>query len=191
MLIFVSPDCLVLKLKLYNGGEVEAIQWGLISSGSVNLRADNLPKDGWESAGDEGADGNSGRKGGEEDDDEEGDEGDGGEGVIFCDGECGEDDAIRCKRDDDGLAGEDSVDSEDTFSCISIRSEGLTSETVDNSDSNGVGNTSSLLEYLSDIGLVPGMSSSTPSSLENTISFIISSLIFSSTTPSWLNPGKY
>ena len=128
------------------GSEAEAIQWGVISSGSVTLRADNLLEDGWESAGDEGADGNSGRSGGEEDDDEEGDDGCGGEGVVFCDGECGEDGAIRCKRGDDGWAGEDSVDSEDTFSCISIRSEGLTSETVDNSDSNGVGNTCSLLE---------------------------------------------
>ena len=94
MLIFVSPDCLVLKLKLYNGG--------VISSGSVTLRADNLLEDGWESAGDEGGDGNSGRSGGEEDDDEEGDDGCGGEWVVFCDGECGEDGAIRCKMD--GLA---------------------------------------------------------------------------------------
>ena len=69
-----------------------------------------------------------------------------GEGVVFCDGECGEDGAIRCKTCDDGWAGKNSVDSEDTFSFISLRIEGLTSETVDNSYSNGVGDTSSLLE---------------------------------------------
>ena len=89
------------------GSEVEAIQWEVISSGSVTLRAGNLLEDGWESAGDEGADGNSGRSGGEEDDVEDG----GGEGVVFCNGECGEHGAIRCKRGDDGWAGEDSVDS--------------------------------------------------------------------------------
>ena len=115
---------------------------GLISSGSVTLRADNSLEDGWESVGDEGADGNSGRSGGEEYDDEECDEGGDGEGVVYCDGECGEDCDIRCKRGDDGWDGEDSVDSEDTFSFVFIRSEGLTSETVDNSDSNGVGHTS-------------------------------------------------
>ena len=98
------------------------MQWWVISSGSVTLRADNLHEDVWESVGDEGADGNSGRSGGEEDDDEEGDEGGDGEGVVFCDGECGEDRDIRCKRGDDGWAGKDSVDSEDTFSCLTIRS---------------------------------------------------------------------
>ena len=75
------------------------------------------------SVGDEGADGNSGRSGGEEDDDKEGDEGVDGEFVVFCDGECGEDGDIRCKRGDDGWAGEDSVDSENTFSFVSTRSE--------------------------------------------------------------------
>ena len=112
------------------GSEVEAIQWGVISLGSVTLRANDLLEDVWESVGDDGADGNNGCSGGEEDDD--------GEGVVFCDGECGEDGDIRCKRGDDRWAGKDSVDSEDTFSFISIRLEGLTSETIDN--------TSSLLE---------------------------------------------
>ena len=129
----------------------------------LTLRADNLLEDIWEGVGDEAAHGgdiNSGRRGGEEDDDEEGDEGGDAEGVVFY-----EDGDIRSKIGDAEWAGEDSVDTEDTFSFVSIRSESLTSETVDTSGSNGVGNNSSLLESLSNIGLVPGMSLSIPGSL--------------------------
>ena len=100
-------------------------------------------------------------------------------GVVFCDGECGEDGDTRYERGDDGWAGEDSIDNEDIFSFVSIRSDGLTSETVDNSGSNGVGNNTSLLELLLNIGLAPGMSLSTPSRLESTIFFhyILSNII--------------
>ena len=49
---------------------------------------------------------------------EESDEGGDGEGVLFCDGVCGEDGDIRCKRGDDGWAGEDPVGRKDTADCI-------------------------------------------------------------------------
>ena len=66
----------------------------------------------------------------------------------------------------------------------------FTSEPVDNSGRNGVGNNSSLLESLLNIELLPGTSSSTPSSFESTIYFIMSSLMLPSATPSWLDPVK-
>ena len=76
------------------------------------------------------------------------------------------------------------------MSVVSIGSDYFTSEPVDNSGRNGVGNKSPLLESLLNNELLPGTSSSTPSSFESTIYFIMSSLMLSSTTPRWLDPGK-
>ena len=76
------------------------------------------------------------------------------------------------------------------LSVVSVGSDCFTSEPVENSGRSGVGNNSSLLESLLNIELLPGTSSSTPSSFESTIYFIMSSLMLSSTIPSWLDPGK-
>ena len=73
---------------------------------------------------------------------------------------------------------------------MSVGSDCFTSEPVDDSGRNGVGNNSSLLESLLKNGWLPGTSSTTPSSFESRIYFIMSSLMLSSTTPRWLDPGK-
>ena len=62
---------------------------------------------------------------------------------------------------------------------------------VGKSGSNGEGSNSSLSEKNFNIELLPGTSSSTPSSFESTIYFIKSPLMLSRTTPSWLDPGKH